>query len=49
MKEFHFIKLYVPVLRNTIFIKLLQETELINDEPIPKRVKLDVNETYLWH
>ena len=25
------------------------ETELINDELIPKRVKLDVNETYLWH
>ena len=28
---------------------LLLKIELINDEPIPKRVKLDVSETYLWH
>ena len=28
---------------------LLLKTELINDESIPKGVKLDVNETYLWH
>ena len=27
----------------------MQETELINDEPIPKRVKLDINQTYLCH
>ena len=36
-------------LRNTIFINLLLKTELINDEPIHKRVKLDVNKTYIWH
>ena len=24
-------------------------SEFKNDEPIPKRVKLDINETYLWH
>ena len=30
-------------------LNTLLNTEFINDEPIPKRVKLDVNKTYLWH
>ena len=34
---------------NVIFIKLLLNTEFINDEPISKRVKLDISETYLWY
>ena len=30
-------------------LNTLLNTEFINDEHIPKRVKLDVNEIYLWH
>ena len=30
-------------------LNILLNTKFINDEPIPKRVKLDVNETYLWY
>ena len=30
-------------------LNLLLNTEFINNEPISKRVKLDIHETYLWH
>ena len=35
--------------KTTPNLNTLLNTKLINDEPIPKRVKLDVNETYLWY
>ena len=34
-------------IQNTPNLNTMLNTEFINDEPIPKRVKLDVNETYL--
>ena len=33
----------------TLNLNTLLNTEFINEELIPKRVKLDVNKTYLWH
>ena len=51
MKEFHFMK--VTICSDTQEYNLYKiaaiKTELINDELIPKRVQLDVNETFLWH
>ena len=58
MKVFQFIKnnvlIWSVTKENNLYkitpnLNTLLNTEFINDEPIPKRVKLDVNETYLWH
>ena len=58
MKVFQFIKNNLLICSGTkennlykitLNLNTLLNTEFINDEPIPKRVKLDVNKTYLWH
>ena len=56
MKTFHFIKIIIcsdtkeySFYKINLNLNSLLNTKLINNELIPKRVKLDINETYLWY